>query len=154
MTITPLHLEIELEHPDFDEVRDFTSLVLRIRDENDKGVNVEFERYLSYRKTHESFAFDLYDLAGSTGGHWLYEIGGSEFLEEFKKRNPQISPHWDLRHFLVVVDNDLIDVIAIEPPAVSVRSDNIRGWIRPGETRSGCEGSWVLTSVVATTFGS
>ena len=34
--------EIMLEHPDVDEVRDFTSLIVRIRDQNDKGINVDF----------------------------------------------------------------------------------------------------------------
>lgn len=138
MTVTPLHPEIVLEHPDIDEVRDFTSLIVRIRDKNDKGINVDFESYLIYRKTDESWALDHEAFVGDgVNGHWLYEIEGSEFLKNFKKRNPQLNPHWDLRHYLVVTDNDVIDVIAIKPPTVSVRSDNIRGWIRLGETRSG-----------------
>ncbi len=137
MKVTPLHPEITLEHPDIDEVRDFTSLVVRIRDQNDKGINVDFERSLIYRKTDERYALDHDVLVGRRVSHWLYETDGSEFLEDFKKRNPHIHPRWDPRHYLVVTDNDVIDVIAIKPPIVSVRTDNIRGWIRPGETRSG-----------------
>jgi hypothetical protein len=138
VTFTPLHTEIVLAHPDVDEVRDFSSLIVRIRDENDVGINVDFERYLIYRKTDESFALDDVNALVGSGiiGHWLYEKDKSEFLEEFKKRNPHINPNWDLRHYLVVTDNDVIDVIALKPPTVWVRSDNIRRWIRPGETRS------------------
>ena len=136
MTATPLRPEIVLEHPDVDEVRDFTSLTVRIRDENDKGINIDFDRYLIYRKMDETWTLDHDTLLARSGKHWLYEIDGSEFLEDFKKRNPHADPR-GLRHYLIVTDNDVIDVIANKPPTVSVRSDNIRGWIRPGETRSG-----------------
>jgi hypothetical protein len=99
MTLTPLHPEIVLDHPEFDEVRDFTSLVVRIRDKNDKDINVDFERYLIYRKMDETRALDHHALARPIN-HWLYEIEGSEFLEDFKKRNPHARPSHDLGSLL------------------------------------------------------
>ena len=139
MTFTRLHTEIVFEHPDIDEVRDFTSLIVRIRDENELSINVDFRSALVYSKTDESYALNIVNALFESGanGHWLYEIGESAFLDDFKKRNPHINPHWDLRHYMIATDNDIIDVLATEPPIISNRTDNIRGWIRPGETRSG-----------------
>ena len=87
MTVTPLHREIVLEHPDIDDGEDyFASLIVRIRDENDRGINVNFECYLIYRKTNESWALDHEAFVGCrASGHWLCEIRGMEFLEGFKK---------------------------------------------------------------------
>jgi hypothetical protein len=93
-------------------------------------------RYLFYSKSDESYALDTVNaLAGSRGAavHWLYAVNYSAFFEGFKERNPHLNPQWDLKHYLVATSNDIIDVIAIEPPIVSTRSDDIRGWIRPGE---------------------
>jgi|HubBroStandDraft_6_1064221.scaffolds.fasta_scaffold998349_1 hypothetical protein len=137
---TPLHTEIRLEHPGLDEVREFTSLIVRIRDENDVGINVEFQQALLYSKTDETYALDsLNEIFGSGGSdHWLYEVDRSRVLEDFKRRNPHhMGPHWNPRHYLVITDDEVIDVIALELPTISKRTDKIRGWIRPGEVRSG-----------------
>jgi hypothetical protein len=138
MRFVPLHPEITLAHPDLDEVRDFTSLVIRVRDEADVGLNIEFGSYLQYIKTHESYFFS--DVAtelsrSENSGHWLYEVQESPLLQDFMARNPHVNP-WDLRHYLVVVDSDVMDVIAAEEPIISERTDSVRGWIRPGEKRS------------------
>ncbi len=46
-----------LKHPDVSMKSEyFTSLIVRIRDENDVGINVEFRRVLLYSKTDESYA--------------------------------------------------------------------------------------------------
>jgi hypothetical protein len=138
MTFAPLFTEFVFEHPDIDEVRDFNSLVVRIRDRNDLGVNVDFRRVLLYSKTDESYALDTVNalFKAKANGHWLYEIGESQVLDDFKERNPHIHPDWALKHYLIVTDNDIINVVAIESPTVSNRTENIRGWLRPGETRS------------------
>lgn len=138
LTFTPLHCELALEHPDIDEVREFTSLIVRIRDSNDVGVNVEFGQFYLYQRAHETFALDLlnalYEYAGAPL-HWLYEAANSEFLQRFRDRNPHFNPDW-ARHFIIVVDSDVVEIIAGDAPTISTRSDNIRGWIRPGELRS------------------
>jgi hypothetical protein len=140
MRFVRLYPEIALTHPDLDEVRDFTSLVIRVRDEADVGFNIEFCSYLLYSRTHESYFFtcDVADelFQSEDRGHWLYEVKESPLLQHFKARNAHINPHWDFRHYLVVVDDDVIDVIAAEQPQISERTDNVRGWIRPGENRS------------------
>jgi len=140
MRFVRLHPEITLTDPDLDEVRDFTSLVIRVRDEADIGINIEFSSYLLYSKTHESY-FYTRDVANELSrspdrGHWLYEVQHSPLLQDFMARNPHINPHWNLRHYLVVVDNDVMDVIGEEQPSISARHDSVRGWIRPGEKRS------------------
>lgn len=140
MRFVRLHPEITFTHPDFDEVRNFTSLVIRVRDEADVALNIEFRRYLLYRKTSESYFFSS-DVAtelsrSESSVHWLYEVQESRLLQDFKARNPHINPHWDVKHYLVVVDNDVMDIIAAEAPSISERNDNVRGWIRPGEKRS------------------
>jgi hypothetical protein len=132
---SPLHTEIELQRPLLDELREFTSLIVRIRDENDVGINIEFRSTMLYSKSRGSYARDLEPLWAS--GHWLYDISNSKLLEDFQRRNPHLHPLWDLRHYVIVTDDEIINVIAAEPPIVSPRTDNIRGWIRPGETRLG-----------------
>jgi hypothetical protein len=57
-------------------------------------------------------------------------------LRDFMGRNPHVNPHWDVKHYLVVASNDVIDVISAERPIISARTDSVRGWIRPGEKRS------------------
>jgi hypothetical protein len=135
-----LHPEITLTNPNVDEVCDFTSLLIRIRDRSDRGVNIEFPSYLSYSKSDESFFFmrDLASklIASENRGHWLYDVQESPLLRDFMARNPHVNPNWDARHYLVVTDNDVIDVIAWEQPIISERTDSVRGWIRPGEERS------------------
>lgn len=140
LTLTPLHREIVQEDTDIDELRDFTSLVIKIRDRNDFGINIEFERYLLYSKSDETWAGDTLKAMREAAGvplHWLYLVEESNFLERFKERNPHLHSEWDVKHYVVVTSNDVIDVIAVKPPKVSIRSDNVRGWIRPGEERSG-----------------
>jgi len=140
MRFVRLHPEIALTHPDFDEVRDFTSLVIRVRDEAGVSFNIEFRRDLFYSKTDECYFFTrdvATELSQSENSvHWLYEVQESPLLQDFKARNPHINPNWDLRHYLVVVDNEVMDVIAAEQPSISGRTDSVRGWIRPGEERS------------------
>jgi len=141
LAFTPLQTDIKLEHPDIDEIRDFTSLVIRIRDTHDIGINVEFSGYLLYQKADESYSLDtvneLYEHAGPPPFHWLYEVTNSEFLTRFCERNSHLNSRWVPRHYLVCTDNDVVDVIALNAPTVSARSDSVRGWIRPGEERSG-----------------
>ncbi len=76
---------------------------------------------------------------GASVSHGSKVRGGQEspLLRDFKARNPHINPDWDLRHYLVVVENDVVDVIAAGQPRISERNDSVRGWIRPGEKRSG-----------------
>lgn len=136
-----LHSEIRLADPEFDEVCDFTSLLIRLRDSADRGVNVEFTSYLSYSKEDESFFSVGRDLASKliaseNRGHWLYEVEESPLLRDFLARNPHVNPNWDVKHYLVVASNDVIDVISAEQPIISARTDSVRGWIRPGEKRS------------------
>jgi hypothetical protein len=136
-----LHPEITLTDPEFDEVCDFTSLLIRLRDHADRGVNIEFPSYLSYTKSDESFFFIGRDLASKliaseNRGHWLYDVRESPLLRDFLARNPHVNPSRDVRHYLVVADNDVIDVIGTEQPIISARTDSVRGWIRPGEKRS------------------
>jgi hypothetical protein len=139
--IVRLHPEITLTTPEFDEVCDFTSLLIRLRDCADKGVNVEFPSYLSYSKSDESFFSIGRDLASKliaseNRGHWFYDVRESPLLRDFLERNPHVNPSWDVRHYLVVASNDVIDVISAEQPIISTRTDSVRGWIRPGEKRS------------------
>ena len=59
---------------------------MRIRDENDKGINVDFDRYLIYRKMDETWTLDHDALRARPGKHWLYEIDGIAFLlKDFKE---------------------------------------------------------------------
>ena len=54
----PLHSEINFNRPDIGELHDGKSLVIRIRDEDDQGVNVSFHDFLVYRKRDESDALE------------------------------------------------------------------------------------------------
>jgi hypothetical protein len=139
--LTPVYIEIILDRPFIDELRDFGSLVVRIRGKQHSGINIEFHNYLIYRKMDESWAIDTTTLLCeripvSERFHWLYETRESEFLASFEEANQHRPSHWKLRHFIVVTGNDLVEVIAGDPPEISERTDTIRGWIGPGEELS------------------
>ena len=112
----------------------------------DKGVNIEFPSYLVVHqrrmKASSSIGRDLASklIASENRGHWLYDVRESPLLRDFLDRNPHVNPSWDIRHYLVVASNDVIDVISAEQPIISARTDSVRGWIRPGEKRSASPG--------------
>ena len=83
-------------------------------------------------------------IASENRGHWLYDVRESPLLRDFLDRNPHVNPSWDIRHYLVVASNDVIDVISAEQPIISARTDSVRGWIRPGEKRSASPGGMEL----------
>ncbi len=136
--LTPVYTDIVLRRPYIDDLRDFGSLVVRIRGEHDNGINIEFHKYLIYRKMNESWAIDTTTLLCERipvgeRFHWLYETRESDFLGRFKEANQHRPSHWDMKHFIIVTGDDLVEVIATDPPEISERTDTIRGWIGPGE---------------------
>lgn len=136
--LTPVYTEVILDRPFIDELRDFGSLVVRIRGKQDGGINIEFHNYLIYRKMNETWAIDTITLLCQRipvreRFHWLYETRESDFLARFKDANQHRPSHWQLKHFIIVTGNDLVEIIAQDRPEISERTDTIRGWIGPGE---------------------
>ncbi len=135
--LTALNTEYELTEPELDELRQFRSLVILIRDQKDVGIRIEFKRFCAYRFTHESYSLDMTaPFADRYYRHWLYETQTSEFFRNFRQRNPHVNPNWRLRHFLILMSSDVIDVIGMDQPEVSLRTDDIKGWLRAEEADS------------------
>jgi hypothetical protein len=121
MGLTPLHREYELVYPRLELLTQSKSLVVLLRDEKDVHLKIEFQQFCAYRSADETYSLDMTSpLAGPrTEYHWLYETEDSEFLRQFRERNPHTGPNLDVKHFLIPTLDSIIDVIAAEPPVVS-----------------------------------
>lgn len=137
MAVKALFSDIVLDQPGFDELRNnLHGLVVRIRDESDRGININFGPTWQYTHADESYAYLLakpLKLLSKPGIslHWLYEVSESENFSIFKTENPHHPP--DIKEFIVVLDNDLISVIGKGPVTISERTDGIRSFWRAGE---------------------
>ncbi len=40
----------------------------------------------------------------------------------------------NLKNFIIMTSNDIIEVLAAKPPQISMRTDTMRAWTRPGES--------------------
>jgi hypothetical protein len=101
--LVPLHTEIVLASCDVDEIRQFTSLRIRIRDRDDVGVNIEFKNPLAFRVYDEGQTLldPLYVPETGFTGHWLYESDGlrvSPLVPRTKLRYAPKSQHQRLHH--------------------------------------------------------
>ncbi len=69
-------------------------------------------------------------------GHWLYESNDCEYLRTFHEQSFDMHRNQNLKNFIIMTSNDIIEVLAAKPPQISMRTDTMRAWTRPGESVS------------------
>ncbi len=97
-----------------------SALRLDLSDEAGQILAVHFSAPIGYRRLDEGDALTmLTQLAASGGtGKTFYEVEESDFLAWFHAQNGGIWEGRGLRHFTVATVNDVIDVLALEPPVL------------------------------------
>lgn len=98
------------------------TLAVVVHDVTNRETRVAFEDYLAYRKRDEGDALTELHQISSQGviGRWFYEVDGpSEFVEWFHAHSLGIRKKLAPRHFLLALNNDLIDVLSLNPPLVT-----------------------------------
>jgi len=125
MNIHEIFVDTDLSRPDVVDLIDANGLRVRLKGDTGRRVLVEFKRYQVFRKRDESFAGKTIELLVDAikpkrGFHWLYELHHSEFLSWFDEETLGVVAGPELRHFMMVTADDIIDVIATELPAVSI----------------------------------
>jgi len=95
-------------------------------------------RYSAYRVYDEGDTLldPLYVPETGYTGHWLYESDDCEYLRSFHEQSLDTRRSHNVKNFIIMTDSDIIEVLATEPPQISMRTDTMRGWTRPGESVS------------------
>ena len=122
---TPIHSESLRSGPyDCEELRDDRSqLKIFLADESGERVDVIFDGPIAYRLLDEGDALKTVEAVHAAAERVpLYEARDSEFLLCFFEQNYQVRQGQGIRHFIVMTVNDVIDVLAFDPPLVAKSS--------------------------------
>jgi hypothetical protein len=104
------------------------SLLIKLFGRDDAfSAEIEFPHYRTYRKSDEGDQLltltKLADVENSS--MFLYEVFDSDFLDWYRQQTYGQMESFKPRHFFLSFLNDLIDVIAINPPKLR-RSDRMQ----------------------------
>ena len=99
-------------------------LRLELTDEADRVLVVRFDAPLAYRRLDEGDALTMLAQIAASGGNGktFYEVKDSDFLAWFLEQNHGIWKNRGLRHFTITTMNDVIDVLALEPPILKTEA--------------------------------
>lgn len=117
----PIHSKLN-STPELDEFSDRQGVIeIRLKDLRNNIIIFLFDNHLAYRKLDEGDALVALTQLRATAqlGLLLYEVRNSDFIEWFVAQGYGIRAADDLRHFSIVTLNDVIDVIAFDPPRIS-----------------------------------
>jgi hypothetical protein len=103
-------------------------LTLELEDEKSGRIDIRFDSYFAYRKMDEGdFLTTIQDVTSQRQSiATLYEVRNSSFLEWFNKESEGVRADQSLKHFAVLCLNDIVDVIALEPPEIRNRTQLLR----------------------------
>jgi hypothetical protein len=104
----------------FDDVNE---LVIRICGPAKEQVSITFDAPLAYRKVNESDALPfLGEVSASPGmDYMLYEVGGSDFIDWLSQQSYGARKMGDVTHYIVIAMDDIIDVLAFDPPVIQAK---------------------------------
>lgn len=106
---------------EFDYIHDeFGVLTISIYNEIDQRMKIIFDSYIVYRKRDEMFAVDSeYNLCDEIKREKLiYRLIDSEFLRWLSLENGRPGEPYKSNHYMIISDNDIIDVISNETPRI------------------------------------
>lgn len=97
-------------------------LRIALSDDAGRKVLVQFDSYLSYRRMDEGDALITVEQLerSSSTAKVFYQVRESDFLAWFHAQSRGIYSDRSLQHFAIYTTNDIIDVIALEAPRISV----------------------------------
>jgi hypothetical protein len=95
-------------------------LVLRLLDDHGRRIKLLFDSHMAYRKLDEGDALLTLADMRKTGGtaRYFYRVEESTFLAWFNQERCDSGLNRALIHYAVAAANDIVDVLALEPPAV------------------------------------
>lgn len=126
MSLTALHREYQLAFPKLELLTQSGSLIIFLCAQGNTRVRLTFQHFCAYRSRNETYSLDATSpLAGLRGNyHWLYVTEDSEFLLQFRERNRHTGPNLDVKHFLILTLDDIIDVVATDCAVISAEPKN------------------------------
>ncbi|MCX7513170.1 hypothetical protein [Frateuria sp. STR12] len=104
----------------FDKLCDYAGVLqIKLRCPSDKVLSVSFDDYFLYRKVDEGDALTILAEVAKSDliGQSLYEVLESSLVNEFMNQAYGIRCGQVIRHFLILTDQDVIDVLAISSPS-------------------------------------
>ncbi len=98
------------------------TLVLTLMDDRGRRAKLSFDSYMAYRKLDEGDALLTLAAMRKTGGtaKYFYRVDESVFVAWFNKERCAEGSTQMLVHCAVAAENDIVDVIALDLPAVEV----------------------------------
>ncbi len=95
-------------------------LVLTLLDDRGRRIKLSFDSHMAYRKLDEGDALLTLSHMRKTGGtgKYLYRVEDSAFAAWFNQERCDSGSNPSLVHYSVAAANDIVDVLALEPPAV------------------------------------
>jgi len=89
-----------------------------LRDPKRRRYRFTFRRAPAYRNILEEYRTSEPPVGGKLG--WTVTVPDSPWLEEFRNREPLLEVHSPgCRHYVIVTEDDVIDVLSPEPPEIT-----------------------------------
>ena len=87
-----------------------------------------FDEVFTIACANESFCYQRYEKAQSDGCGMLNELSDSSLLKEFHIATAEFYDVLKTRHYMLLAENDMIDVIAMKRPSLKmIAPDSIKG---------------------------
>jgi hypothetical protein len=98
------------------------TLVLALLDDRGRRTRLAFDSYMAYRKLDEGDALLTLAAMRKTGGtaKYFYRVEESAFVAWFNQERCAEESSQNLVHYVVAAENDIVDVLALDPPIVEV----------------------------------
>lgn len=96
-------------------------LTLRLKGDEEARLELVFDAYVAYRKLDEGDAMLTLRRVSDTSalGRTFYEVAESEFVAWYVAQGYGVRKGADIRHFTILTQNDVIDVLALSQPVIS-----------------------------------
>jgi hypothetical protein len=140
-SIRELFPEMDFLHHDIDEVYDpGRQLEFRLNNRRDEMATVRFPRYLQYTRVDETWGAETCSYIYKElkmRPHWLFELTKSPLLNDLRSRYGDWFEARDPRHFTMLTNDDVVDVIASagDQPTVSLDRFERKGTMIYGHDR-------------------
>ena len=99
------------------------TLALTLNDDRARRITISFDSYMAYRKLNEGDALLTLSSMRKTSGtaKYFYRVEDSAFTVWFNQERFDSEPVHTLVHYCIAATNDIIDILALEPPVIDAR---------------------------------
>jgi hypothetical protein len=97
------------------------TLTLTLMDDHGRRTKLLFDSYMAYRKLDEGDAHLMLAAMRRTGGSakYFYRVEESSFVMWFNQERCAQQSSQDVIHYAIAAENDIVDVLALDPPAIT-----------------------------------